>query len=372
MIARMPHLFTPLTIRGATLPNRVCVSPMCQYSATEGLATDWHLVNLGSFAIGGAGLVIAEATAVQANGRISPQDLGIWRDAHVDGLSRIARFVQAQGSVAGIQLAHAGRKASTRRPWEGQGALPPDDGGWLDVVGPSAIPFSETYPQPRALTLDGIRGVVDAFADAATRAWEAGFRLVEIHAAHGYLLHEFLSPLSNARDDSYGGTFDNRCRLTLEVVRAIRSRWPERAPLFVRVSATDWAEGGWDIDECVDLARRLAAEGVDLIDCSSGGNVSHQRIPVGPGYQVPFAERIRRETGVRTGAVGLITTPAQADEVIRTGNADVVLLAREMLRDPHWPLHAAQALGHETPWPAQYLRAAPGKVPARQPSSGIT
>jgi 2,4-dienoyl-CoA reductase-like NADH-dependent reductase (Old Yellow Enzyme family) len=367
MMAPMPHLFTPLTIRGATLPNRVCVSPMCQYSATDGLASDWHLVNLGSYAVGGAGLVIAEATAVQANGRISPQDLGLWSDAHVEGLARIAHFVHGQGSIAGIQLAHAGRKASTRRPWEGHGALLPDEGGWLDVVGPSTLPFSDSYPQPRALSREGICAVVDAFADAATRAWEAGFRLVEIHAAHGYLLHEFLSPLSNARDDEYGGTFENRCRLTLDVVRAVRSRWPERAPLFVRVSATDWAEGGWDVDECVDLARRLSAEGVDLIDCSSGGNVSHQRIPIAPGYQVPFADRIRREAGIMTGAVGLITTPAQADEIVRTEQADAVLLARALLRDPRWPLHAAEALGHETPWPAQYLRAAPGTVPARQP-----
>jgi 2,4-dienoyl-CoA reductase-like NADH-dependent reductase (Old Yellow Enzyme family) len=367
MMAGMPHLFSPLTIRGATLPNRVCTSPMCQYSSVDGFANDWHLVNLGSFAVGGAALVMAEASAVQANGRISPQDLGIWQDAHVEGLARLAHFVQSQGSAAGIQLAHAGRKASTHRPWGGHGALTPAQGGWLDVVAPSAIAFSDTYPRPTALTVEGIAGVVDAFADAATRAWEAGFRVVEIHAAHGYLLHEFLSPLSNTRHDVYGGTFDNRCRLTVDVVRAVRRRWPDRAPLFVRVSATDWADGGWHIDECVDLARRLAAEGVDVIDCSSGGNVSHQRIPIGPGYQVPFAERIKREAGVLTGAVGLITDPRQADDIITGGRADVVLLAREMLRDARWPLHAAQALGHEVSWPAQYLRAAPGKVPERRP-----
>ena len=366
MIERMPHLFSPLTIRGATLPNRICVSPMCQYSSDDGFASDWHLVNLGSFAVGGAGLVIAEATAVQANGRISPQDLGIWQDAHVEGLARLARFIQAQGSAPGIQLAHAGRKASTRRPWDGHGMLSQDEGGWLDVVGPSALPFSDTYPMPTALTETGIAAVVDAFAAAATRAWEAGFRVVEIHAAHGYLLHEFLSPLSNVRDDRYGGTFDNRCRLALDVVRAVRSRWPDHAPVFVRVSATDWAEGGWDVEECIDLARRLAAEGVDLIDCSSGGNAAHQRIPVGPGYQVPFAERIRREAGIRTGAVGLITTPHQATDIIAQEQADIVLLAREMLRDPRWALHAAQALEHEAAWPAQYLRAAPGKVPTRR------
>ena len=367
MIFAMSQLFTPLTIRGATLPNRIFVSPMCQYSSTDGFANDWHLVNLGRFAVGGAGVTLAEATAVQANGRISPHDLGIWKDAHVEMLARIAHFVHAEGSVAGIQLAHAGRKASTRRPWEGQGTLAVAEGGWTDVVAPSAIPFSDTYPLPQALTLDGIGGVVSAFADAATRAWAAGFRVVELHAAHGYLLHEFLSPISNTREDAYGGSFESRCRLTLEVVRAVRSRWPERAPMFVRVSATDWVEGGWDVEECVDLARRLAAEGVDLVDCSSGGNASHQRIPVAPGYQVPFARRIRHEAGVRTGAVGLITEPAQAERIVADGDADAVLLARSMLRNPQWPLHAAQALGHDISWPAQYLRAAPGKVPARQP-----
>lgn len=363
----MPHLFSPLTIRGVTLPSRVCVSPMCQYSSDDGFADDWHLVHLGSLAVGGAGLVIAEATAVQANGRISPQDLGIWKDAHVDGLARLARFLQAQGSVPGIQLAHAGRKASTHRPWAGQGRLTPDEGGWLDVVGPSALPFSETYPMPTALTEAGIADVVQAFAAAASRAWDAGFRVAEIHGAHGYLLHEFLSPLSNVREDRYGGTFENRCRLMLDVVRAVRNRWHDDAPVFMRLSATDWADGGWDIEECVDLARRLAAEGVDLIDCSSGGNVAHQRIPIGPGYQVPFAERIRRDAGIMTGAVGLITTPQQADDIITQEQADVVLLAREMLRDPRWTLHAAQALGHEVSWPAQYLRAAPAKTPPRQP-----
>ena len=367
MIDEMPHLFSPLTVRGVTIPNRVFVSPMCQYSSHDGFATDWHLVHLGTFAVGGAGLVIAEATAVQANGRISPHDLGIWQDAHVGVLARIAQFVHGQGSVAGIQLAHAGRKASCHRPWEGQGCLAPEEGGWLDVVAPSAIPFSETYPHPHALTSDGIASIVAAFGDAAARAWDAGFRVIEVHGAHGYLLHEFLSPISNSRDDEYGGTFENRCRMTLEVVRAIRSRWPERAPLFVRLSATDWVEGGWDIEECVDLAKRLAAEGVDLIDCSSGGNASHQRIPVAPGYQVPFSSRIRREAGILTGAVGMITDARQADRIIAEGDADAVLLAREMLRDPRWAQHAAQTLGHEVPWPAQYLRAAPGKVPARQP-----
>ena len=368
----MPHLFSPLTLRDATLPNRVFVSPMCQYSSRDGFATDWHLVHLGSFAVGGAGLVIAEASAVQANGRISPHDLGIWQDGHVDPLARIARFVASQGSAPGIQLAHAGRKASCHRPWEGHGVLTPEQGGWLDVVAPSAIPFSDTYPQPRALTSDGIAAIVAAFAEAAARAWGAGFRVLEVHAAHGYLLHEFLSPLSNTREDEYGGSFEHRCRLTLEVVRAIRTHWPERAPLFVRVSATDWVDGGWDIEECVDLARRLAVEGVDLVDCSSGGNASHQRIPAGPGYQVPFARRVRTEAHVLSGAVGMITEPEQADRIITGGDADAVLLAREMLRNPRWAVHAAHALGHEAPWPAQYLRAAPGKMPARQPWAGLT
>jgi 2,4-dienoyl-CoA reductase-like NADH-dependent reductase (Old Yellow Enzyme family) len=369
MIDPMPHLFTPLVIRGATLPNRIFVSPMCQYSSVDGFATDWHLVNLGSFAVGGAAVVMSEATAVTANGRISPQDLGIWQDAHVDGLARITHFVAQQGAVPAIQLAHAGRKASTHRPWEGHGTLTPADGGWLDVVGPSALPFSDTYPHPRALTSDGIRAIVDAFGAAAARAWEAGFRVIEIHAAHGYLLHSFLSPLSNTREDEYGGALEHRCRLTLEVVRAVRARWPEDAPLFVRVSASDWVDGGWHVDECVDLARRLRAEGVDLIDCSSGGNSPHQRIPVGPGYQVPFARRIRQDAGVLTGAVGLITDARQADAIVSEGDADVVLLAREFLRDPHWPLRAAHELGHQVSWPAQYLRAAHGKMPARQPWS---
>lgn len=368
MLRVMSHLFTPLTIRGTTIPNRVFVSPMCQYSGTDGFADDWHLVHLGARAVGGAGLVISEATAVAPNGRISPQDLGIWDDAHVEGLARITHFVHGQGSVAGIQLAHAGRKASTRRPWEGQHVVGPEDGGWPDaVVAPSAIPFSDTYPQPSALTTAAIGEVVQAFADAARRAWDAGFRVVELHAAHGYLLHEFLSPLTNRREDAYGGTFANRSRLVLEVTRAVRTVWPERAPLFVRVSATDWAEGGWDIEECIDLARHLAREGVDLIDCSSGGNVGHQAIAPAPGYQTPFAARIRQEAGIRTGAVGLITSPYQAEHVLATGQADAVLLARELLRDPYWPLHAAQALGDTVSWPAQYLRAAPRGTPPREP-----
>ncbi|BCS32425.1 oxidoreductase [Luteitalea sp. TBR-22] len=359
-------MFSPLALRDVVIPNRIGVSPMCQYSATDGLANDWHLVNLGSFAVGGAGLVIAEATAVQANGRISPQDLGLWHDGQVEPLARIARFVQAQGAVAGIQLAHAGRKASTRRPWDGGGVAPVEEGGWPDVVGPSAVPFSDTYPQPQALTVEGIGAVVAAFADAARRAHAAGFRVFEIHAAHGYLLHAFLSPLSNQRTDDYGGTFENRARLVLRVTRAVRDAVPEGLPVTVRVSATDWAPGGWDVDECVDLARRLRAEGADLIDCSSGGNVPHQQIPIAPGYQVPFAARIRREAAIPTAAVGLITTPAQAERVVAEGDADLVLLAREMLRNPRWPMLAAQSLGHALSWPAQYLRAAPAGTPTRR------
>jgi len=349
----MSSLFTPLTIRGVTVPNRIFVSPMCQYSSVDGLADDWHLVHLGSRAVGGAGLVIAEATAVQAHGRISPQDLGIWDDGHVDPLGRITRFIHAQGSVAGVQLAHAGRKASTRRPWE------------------SPVPFSDTYPQPTALDEAGIRAVIDAFVAATRRAQAAGFRVIELHAAHGYLLHEFMSPLSNHRGDSYGGSFENRIRLTMEVARAVRAAWPESLPLFVRLSATDWVDGGWDIEECIDLARRLAAEGVDLIDCSSGGNAAHQRIPIAPGYQTPFAARIRAEAGVMTGAVGLITSAHQAEQVLATGQADAVLLARELLRDPYWPLHAAQALEREISWPAQYLRAGPRHAPARTPVPNV-
>ena len=367
MLVGVSRLFTPLTLRQVTFPNRVFVSPMCQYSSEDGFATEWHLVHLGSRAVGGAGLVIVEASAVQANGRISPQDLGLWQDAHIEALARITRFVHGQGSIAGIQLAHAGRKASTHRPWQGQGAVTPEAGGWNDVVGPSAIPFAENYPMPRALSLQGIRDVTDAFVAATRRAWDAGFRVVELHASHGYLLHEFMSPLSNTREDAYGGSFENRIRLTLEVVRAMRAAWPEEAPLFVRLSVTDWVEGGWDVEECVDLGRRLKAEGVDLIDCSSGGNAAHQKIPVGPGYQTPFAARMREATGLPTGAVGLITSPHQAEHILTTGQADAVLLAREMLRDPYWPLHAAHALGVETPWPAQYLRAAHGRMPTRAP-----
>jgi 2,4-dienoyl-CoA reductase-like NADH-dependent reductase (Old Yellow Enzyme family) len=363
----MSHLLEPLTFRGVTLRNRIAVSPMCQYSCTDGRATDWHFVHLGSRAVGGAGLIFTEAAAVVPEGRISPQDLGIWSDAHVEPLARIVRFIAEQGGIAGIQLAHAGRKASTYRPWDGIGAVPEAQGGWTNVVAPSAVPFAPNYALPVALTEDGVQAVAAAFAQAARRACAAGFRVVEIHAAHGYLLHQFLSPLSNHRQDRYGGSFDNRTRLLREVVAAVRRTWPQENALFVRISATDWTEGGWDVEQSVALARQLAPLGVDLIDCSSGGNVPHVKIPVGPGYQTAFAERLRRDANVATGAVGLINDPAQADHIIRSGQADLVLLAREMLRDPYWPLRAARELGQAISWPVQYLRAGPEGSPARTP-----
>ena len=354
----MPHLFDPLKLRSVDLANRIGVSPMCEYSSTDGLANDWHLVHLGSRAVGGAGLVLTEAAAVTAEGRISPQDLGVWSDDHVAPLARIVTFIHGQGSVAGMQLAHAGRKGSTARPWEGRQTVTPDEGGW-QPVGPTNEPFVDDYPVPRALATGEIPGVVGAFADAARRALDAGFQILEIHAAHGYLIHQFLSPLSNTRTDEYGGSYDGRVRLCLEVVDAVRRVWPDRLPLFVRISATDWVEDGWDLEQSVELARRVKTRGVDLIDCSSGGAAPQAAIPIGPGYQTPFAARIRREAQIATAAVGLITSPAQADQIIRTGEADCVLLAREILRDPYWPLHAAQALGQTVRWPAQYLRAAP-------------
>lgn len=350
------HLFSPLPLRSVTLRNRIAVSPMCQYSAVDGRANDWHLVHLGARAVGGAALVLFEATAVEARGRISGADLGLWEDGQIDPLARVVRFVEAHGAVAALQLAHAGRKASVRAPWDGGAAVPASEGGWTPVA-PSAIPFAEGYPTPLALDAEGLREVVGAFAAAARRAVAAGFRALEVHAAHGYLLHEFLSPLSNRREDAYGGSFENRTRLLREVVGAVRAEWPDALPLLVRISATDWAPGGWDADQSVELARALAPLGADLVDVSSGGLVASAQVPAGPGYQAPFAERIRREAGVRTGAVGLITSPEQADHVIRSGQADLVLLARELLRDPHFPLRAARALGHEGPWPRQYLRA---------------
>jgi len=352
----MPGLLTPLTIREVAFRNRIAVSPMCQYSSQDGFANDWHLVHLGSRAVGGAGLVMMEATAVEARGRISPNDQGIWKDEHVEFLSRIAGFVRQQGAVAGIQLAHAGRKASTRRPWDGAGMAPENAGGWQPVA-PSALAFHPGDPAPTELTQPEIADLVGAFAEGARRALQAGFQVVEIHAAHGYLVHQFLSPLSNRRGDEYGGPFENRIRFALEVARAVRAVWPGHLPLFVRISATDWVEDGWDIGDSVELARRLGALGVDLIDCSSGGLAPQQKIALGPGYQVPFAARIRREAGIATAAVGLITTPQQADEIVRAEQADLVLLAREFLRDPYFALHAGKALGDEVTPPVQYARA---------------
>jgi len=333
---------------------------MCEYSSTDGFANDWHLVHLGSRAVGGAGLVITEATAVSPEGRISMQDLGIWKDEHIPMLERIATFIAAQGAVPGIQLAHAGRKASTLRPWDGNGTLPAADGGW-EVVAPSAIPFNDVFPLPVALTETGIRKVKDDFKAAAIRAQKAGFKVIEIHAAHGYLLHNFLSPLSNQRTDEYGGSFENRIRLIVETIEVVRSVWPEQYPVLLRISATDWAEGGWNPEESVRLAAIVKGKGVDLVDCSSGGLAAHQQIKVGPLYQTPFAEKIRKEADIPTGAVGMITTAEEAESIIAEGRADMVLLAREMLRDPYFPLHAAHELDADIKWPVQYERARPRK-----------
>ena len=354
----MSLLLEPYTLRQLTFLNRIAVSPMCQYSSVDGLANDWHLVHLGSRAVGGAGLIFTEATAVTADGRITAQDLGLWNDQQIEPLQRITRFIRAQGAVAGIQLAHAGRKASTWRPWLGkQGSVRVEEGGWVPV-GPSPIAFDPRHTVPTQLDERQIQDVIQAFADAAKRALEAGFSVVEVHAAHGYLLHQFLSPLSNQRRDQYGGSFENRIRLVLQVTEAVREVWPQELPLFVRVSATDWVEDGWNPDETVELARRLKALGVDLIDVSSGGTSANAEIPVGPGYQTRFAESIRKASGIATGTVGMITEPAQAQHILRTGQADLILLARELLRDPYWPLHADDDLGgKQATWPAQYQRA---------------
>ncbi len=353
----MSVLFSPLSIRSIQLKNRIVVSPMCQYSSDDGFSTDWHLVHLGSRAVGGAGLIITEATAVSAEGRISPNDLGIWKDEHIVGLKRITRFIQENGSVAGIQLAHAGRKASHNRPWEGGSAISPtEENGW-QTVAPSAIPFVDGEPEPLALTKEGLEKVQVDFVSATKRSLAAGFQVIELHAAHGYLLHQFLSPLSNQRTDEYGGSFENRIRLLLDVIERVQTVWPQDLPLFVRLSATDWTEGGWTIDDSVRLAGILKTKGVDVIDCSTGGNVARAKIPVGPGYQVEFAERIKQETGITTAAVGLITTAEQADAILTNGQADLILLAREFLRDAYFPLHAAHALSDEVQWPVQYERA---------------
>jgi 2,4-dienoyl-CoA reductase-like NADH-dependent reductase (Old Yellow Enzyme family) len=357
--AAMSALFQPLTLRGVTLRNRIAVSPMCEYSSEDGFANNWHFVHLGSRAVGGAGLVLTEANAVTADGRISPQDLGIWKDEHVHKLSEITAFIKGNGAVAGTQLAHAGRKASTAAPWLGGKAVDPAEGGWRPIWAPSALPFDDASIVPEALSTEGIAAIVSAFARAVERAHAAGFEVVELHGAHGYLMHEFLSPLSNTRTDAYGGSFENRTRFARETVAAVRAVWPERYPLFVRISASDWAGGGWTIDESVELARIFKTMGVDLVDCSSGGTVPYAKIPIGPGYQVPFADRVRNEAGIPTGAVGMITEPEQAESIVADGKADIVLLARELLRDPYWPLRAATALGEDVEWPAQYRRAKP-------------
>ena len=353
----MTHLFDPLTLRSVTLKNRIAVSPMCMYSSEDGFANDWHLVHLGSRASGGAALVIAEATAVEPEGRISPDDLGLWKDQHITFLRRITDFIKSQGSAPGIQLAHAGRKGSTYSPRKGKGMVSRDKGGWTPLA-PSPIPFDPGDPAPEELTVDGIQRIIHKFQEAAARALTAGFEVVEVHAAHGYLLNEFLSPIANQRKDAYGGSFDNRTRIVREVVSAVRKVWPEGKPLFMRISATDWKEPeGWTLEQSVELAKLVQPLGVDLMDCSSGGLAPDAKIPAAPGYQVPFAERIRREAGLATGAVGFITSATQAEQIIRTGQADLVLMAREFLRDPYFPVHAAAELHQEIDWPKQYERA---------------
>jgi 2,4-dienoyl-CoA reductase-like NADH-dependent reductase (Old Yellow Enzyme family) len=351
-------LFDKLTLRGLDFRNRIVVSPMCQYSSEDGFASDWHLVHLGSRAVGGAGLVFTEATAVEPRGRISLQDLGLWKDEHIAKLSEITRFITAQGAQPGIQLAHAGRKGSTPPPWSKDKIISLPQGGWTPVA-PSALPFDQDSPIPSVLSLDDIRLIIQAFRDAARRALKAGFKVIEVHAAHGYLLHQFLSPTSNKRPDAYGGTFENRARFPLEVVSAVRAVWPEDLPLFVRISATDWTEpDGWDLPQSIELARRFKSAGVDLIDCSSGALVPQAKIPAGPGFQVPFSTAIRQETGIATGAVGFITSAVQAETILRNKQADMVFLARQFLRDPYWPFRAAADLKENAPWPKQYGRAA--------------
>lgn len=356
----MSILLSPISIKSVNLKNRIVVSPMCQYSGVDGFANDWHLVHLGSRAIGGASLVIQEATSVSPEGRISPGDLGIWSDEHVTFLKRITDFIHSNGAVAGVQLAHAGRKASFDVPWKGSKQITEENGGWATVA-PSAIAFNEADELPVELTKEGIEKVKADFKAATLRTIAAGYKVIEIHAAHGYLFHQFLSPLSNLRTDEYGGSFENRARLLLEVVEIIQAEWPAENPLFVRISATDWAEGGWSLEESIKLAAILKDKGIDLVDCSSGGNVSYQQIPIFPGYQVQFAEAVKKETGVLTGAVGLITEAKQAEDILQEGKADLIFLARELLRDPYFPIHAALELEDEVKWPEQYERAKPRK-----------
>ncbi len=352
----MSKLFSPLKIRGLEFKNRIFVSPMCQYSSEDGMPTDWHFVHLGSRAVGGAALVMVEATAVSPEGRISPWDSGIWSGEHARRFARITSFIKSQGALPGLQIAHAGRKASTDRPWRGGGPLDQTQGGWKPL-GPSPVRFDADSPAPREMSPADIDGVVSQFAAAAKRAVDAGFKVLEVHMAHGYLAHEFLSPLSNKRDDEFGGDLENRMRFPLKIARAVRDTWPDRLPLFVRISCTDWVDGGWDLAQSTEFCRRLKGIGIDLIDCSSGALVPDAKIPAGPGFQVPFAAAIRKEVNIATGAVGMILEPAQAEQIIATGEADAVLLAREMLRDPYWPLKAARALRVDVPWPVQYERA---------------
>jgi 2,4-dienoyl-CoA reductase-like NADH-dependent reductase (Old Yellow Enzyme family) len=352
----MSKLLSPLTIKGITFKNRIVVSPMCEYSSEDGFANDWHMVHLGSRAIGGAALIIQEATAVSPEGRISPGDMGLWKDEHIEKVSTIVSFIHQHDSIAGIQLAHAGRKASHEVPWKGGKQIKINEQGWK-AFAPSAIAFREGDEAPEALAIEGIQKVINDFKAAAQRALRVGYKVIEIHAAHGYLINEFLSPLSNHRKDEYGGHFENRIRLLLEITAAIRTVWPDDLPLFVRISSTDWAEGGWTDDESVQLAAILKTKGVDLIDCSSGGLAPNVKIPVGPGYQVPFAEKIKQQTGILTGAVGLITNAKQAEEILINDKADLIIIARESLRDPYFPLHAAKELGDDIAWPKQYERA---------------
>jgi len=352
----MSRLFTPLTLRELTIRNRIFVSPMCQYSSRDGMPSDWHMVHLGSRAVGGAGLVMVEASAITPQGRISPDDSGIWNSEQAEAFRPIARFIREQGAVPAIQLAHAGRKASTDLPWKGSGPLDAKNRGW-QTVAPSPLPFAQAHAVPREASAADLETILGQFAMAARRAVDAGFEVVEVHMAHGYLLHEFLSPLSNRRDDEFGGSLENRMRFPLRVAKVVRETWPEHLPVFVRISASDWMEGGWDLDDSVQLARGLKAIGIDLIDCSSGGLVPEAQPPFGPGFQTPFASTIRRAAGLATGAVGFITDPAQAEQIVATGLADAIFLARQMLRDPYWPLHAARSLGVDLPWPVQYERA---------------
>lgn len=353
----MTHLFEPIKIREVTFRNRIAVSPMCQYSSTNGYANEWHLIHLTSRAVGGAGLVITEAAAIEPKGRISPQDLGIWSDKHIEYLAKIVQSIDKYGAVAGIQLAHAGRKASTAKPSRGGKPVDESQEGWRPVISSSAIPFSSEHQTPEALTIEGIQQIINAFVEAARRSAQAGFKVIEIHAAHGYLIHQFLSPLVNQREDEYGGSFENRIRLLVEIVERVRRILSDKYLLWVRISATDWVENGWDIEQSIALSQKLKSLGVDVIDTSSGGIIPGVNIPLKPGYQTDFAERIRRKAGIATGAVGLITSPEQADEIIRTGKADIVLLGRELLRNPYWAHLAAKQLGHEKLWPLQYDRA---------------